>query len=127
MKKGDELKSILRNQKLARLGDAYINFAYSLALTQIRHEPTGVKVSDKILAEAARKVNVRQNLPRRVKRGEVANAVESLLIYAWLNNIITLEETVNIIRENIEDQAEAFAKVTEEVLKRFGRLKGEGV
>lgn len=52
MRNPDTLRQIMRDKQLASLGDAYVNFIYSLALTKIDDRPQAVKVSDRILAEA---------------------------------------------------------------------------
>jgi len=122
--KKDELESILKDQKLAKLGDLYVNFLYSLALTQTKSEPTAVRVTDKALAEAARKAGLREILPKRTSRGDVANAIESLVIHAWLDKIVDSEEIVNLLKKNVENPAEAFANVATEILRRLGKDEG---
>ena len=122
--KKDELESILKDQKLAKLGDLYVNFLYSLALTQTKSEPTAVRVTDKALAEAARKAGLREILPKRTSRGDVANAIESLVIHAWLDKIVDSEEIVNLLKKNAENPAEAFANVATEILRRLGKDEG---
>ncbi len=86
----DELKKILADKGLARLGDAYVNFIYSLALTDVGGEPTGAKVSDRILVEAAKISGLKRLLPKRTGRNDVANAVEALLVHAWHNKLSIL-------------------------------------
>ncbi len=71
----EDLTRILTDKGLAQFGDSLINFAYSLAITKTTGKPRGVKVQDKILAEAAVKAGLRRLLPRRVGRGEVANSL----------------------------------------------------
>ena len=72
---------------MAKFGDAYINFLYSAALTAIRGVPSGVKVSDKILVEAAKRSEIKEILPTRTPKGRVADAVEALLIYSIIKEI----------------------------------------
>jgi len=114
------LKEILLNRKLARLGDSYVNFVYSLALTKTMNEPAGCKVSDSHLAEAARRTCVRGMLPKRTCRADVANAVEALLVHSWLNKVISLDETVNVIMKNTRNPPEAFIDLINEVMRRLG-------
>lgn len=57
------LPQILANRKLASIGDAYINFVYSLALSQRKGKPSGVKVKGTALSEALRKAGLREHLP----------------------------------------------------------------
>jgi len=95
------------DQKLASLGDSFVNFVYSLALSRRRGEPTGVKVSSRVLSEALKKVGLRRLLPSRTDRHIQADAAEALIVYAWVQNIMTMEEAVNILEQH-EDPVEAF-------------------
>ena len=90
---------MLADRDLASLGDAYINFAYSLALSNKAGRPLGVKVKGSMLAQALRNAGLRGYLSSRMTKHALADAVEALIVYAWLCNVITLEETVRIITE----------------------------
>jgi len=91
------LDEVLRDQSLASLGDSYINFVYSLALSNKKNEPFGTKVKGSLLAEALRKAGLREHLPSRMSRHALADAAEALIVYAWLSNSISLEESVAIL------------------------------
>ncbi|MEA2089978.1 MAG: ribonuclease III family protein [Thermoproteota archaeon] len=110
LKKHQTLTSILTDQKLAKLGDAYLNFTYSLALTKRKKHPTGVKVESRILAEALKKANLRKYLPHRTDRHKQADAAEALVIYAWNQNLLTIQETVQILQQH-EDAVDAFSSL----------------
>jgi len=101
------LQEILTNHKLAALGDAYINFLYSLAISKKNREPTGAKVNSRLLAEALKKAGLREYLPSRTDRHKQADAAEALIVYAWLKGLIPLEEGVNVL-ERYEDETEGF-------------------
>ncbi len=96
----EPIQRVMRDQQLASLGDAFINFVYSLALTQINGHPTGVKVSDRILSEAFKLAGLRQYLGTRLSKKDLANASESLLIEAYRKQILTIEESVRILSQN---------------------------
>ena len=118
--KGEELSRILTDKGLAQFGDSLLNFAYSLALTESGGRPRGVKVEDRVLAEAASKAGLRKLLPRRVGRGEVANSLEALLGHSWLEKQITLEEVVSCLRdETILIPSENFARLAELALAKL--------
>ncbi|MEM2896188.1 MAG: ribonuclease III family protein [Candidatus Bathyarchaeia archaeon] len=117
--KNDLLNKILKDRKLARLGDSYINFVYSLALSNKKGEPCGIKVSDKLLFEGAKKSRIRELLPKRMERGMVANAIESLLVYAWLKKVMSLDEAVEILCKELNDPSEAIARLSLEAIKRL--------
>jgi len=104
---------------LARLGDSFLNFVYSLAMTRWIGEPQGLKVSDRILADVAKKTGVRSMLPRRTARGEIANSIEALIVQAWLTGVITIDETVRLMEKQMEDPSEAIARVVVNILKKM--------
>lgn len=105
-----DLTEVLMDHKLAALGDAYINFTYSLALSQNRGQPSGAKVKGSVLAEAFKKAGLRGYMPSRTSRHMLADAAEALTVYAWLSSHITLEECVAILEE-AEDPVEGFTRL----------------
>jgi Ribonuclease III len=117
--KDDNLTRVLTSKVLAQFGDALLNFAYSLALTETTGKPTGTRVSDRILAEAAVRAGLRKSLPRRVGRGEVANGLEALVGYSWLRNHLTLDEILTCLKAESLTHADNFAKLAELALSRL--------
>jgi len=101
------LREVLADQKLAALGDAYVNFVYSLALSKRKGEPVGAKVDSRLLAEALRKAGLRNLMPSRIDRHKQADAAEALIVYAWVQDAMTIEEGVSILEQS-EDMVEAF-------------------
>jgi hypothetical protein len=99
MKDYDTLTQILTDRKLASLGDAYINFVYSLALSQKEGKPSGTKVKGTALAEALRKAGLRKHLPSRIDKHVLSDAAEGLLVYAWLRKLFTIEESVETLEK----------------------------
>jgi len=110
LKTHKSLQEVLVNHGLASLGDAYINFVYSLALSNRKGKPSGAKVKGKALAEALRKAGLREYLPSRMTSHMLADAAEALIVYAWLHNYITLEETIGTLEKN-EDPVEALTRL----------------
>ena len=102
------LTEILTDNDLAALGDAFVNFVYSLALSLKEGKPAGRKLGNVPLASALRKAGLRKMLPFRTDRHRQANAAEALIVYAWLVGILSLKEILRIISssENIEDSLE---------------------
>lgn len=96
----ETLRQVMRNKQLASLGDAFVNFVYSLALTQTNGEPRAVKVSDRILADAFKLAGLRKYLGTRVSKKDMANAAESLLVDGYQKKLITIEESVRTLSEN---------------------------
>jgi Ribonuclease III len=119
MEQSQSLSKILTDTGLAQFGDALLNFAYSLTLTETTRHPRGTKVADKTLAEAAIKAGLRKHLPRRVGRGDVANSVEALLGYVWLHKLMTLDEIVSCLKAENITPSQSFAKLAELALARL--------
>jgi hypothetical protein len=105
LKNFSSLSQILMDKPLAALGDAYVNFVYSLALSRKMGKPMGKKVKGTPLAEALRKAGLRQFLPSRIDKHVLSDAAEALLVYAWLNNFITIEQSIEVLEktENLDD------------------------
>jgi hypothetical protein len=104
----ESLSEVLMDQKLASLGDAYVNFLYSLALSKKKGEPTGTKVKGRLLADAFKKAELRKFLPSRIDRHKQADAAEALIVYAWIRGSMTMEEGLKILEQN-GDKVEAFS------------------
>ena len=104
------LGAILQDHKLASLGDAYVNFVCSLALSMKRGEAAGTKVNSQILSQALKEARLREFLPSRMDRHTLGDAAEALIVYAWLRRAITIEESIATILSS-SDIAEAFANL----------------
>jgi putative ribosome biogenesis GTPase RsgA len=114
-----ELQEVLRNLKLARLGDAYVNFLFSLALTEAKGTPIGIKVSDRVLFEAAKKSGIKSLLPRRMKRGQVANVVEALIVDSWLKKSFSLDEMIQIVSNRLDNLSDAVAQLLDRITQEM--------
>jgi hypothetical protein len=117
IKKCGSLTEVLADHNLASLGDTYINFAYSLALSNRKGKPSGTKVKGSVLAEALKKAELREYLPARMTRHMLADAAEALIAYAWLHNYITLEESV-VALEKTDDSIEGFSQLLATIKNR---------
>jgi hypothetical protein len=115
-----KLSKIIRDRKLAQFGDSLLNFSYSLAVTRTTKQPVGIKVKDKLLADAATEAGLRKYLPRRVDAGDVANSLEALVGEAWLLEKITLEEIVACLVPDEFDQSRGFVSLAQLALERLG-------
>jgi hypothetical protein len=100
LKNYSSLSQILIDKKLAALGDACVNFTYSLALSKKLGRPCGKKVKGAPLAEAVRKAGLRKLLPSRIDKHALSDAAEALLVYGWLNEASTLEENVKMLEKS---------------------------
>src|SRR5437899_10685338 len=117
--KEQSITRILTSKDLAQFGDALLNFAYSLALTEKIGRPRGTRVPDKVLAEAAVKAGLRKHLPRRVGRGEIANGLEALIGHSWLKKQLTLDEILACLKFESHTPANNFARLGDVELSRL--------
>jgi len=114
-----KLAEILIDGGLAQLGDALLNFAFSMALTERTGKPTGTRVPDKILAQAAVEAGLRENLPRRVNRGDVANSLEALVGSVWLEKLISLDEIITCLKAESLDPSQNFVQLARLAITRI--------
>ena len=119
LKRYDSLEELLIDKDLAALGDSYVNFIYSLAMSQKHRRPTGAKVNNQVLAEGVTKSGLRKHLPHRVDRHARGNAAEALLVFAWLSDLLEMDECTKVLSREA-DLAEAFARLLRTILDRLG-------
>ena len=124
-----KMRSILRNKDLARLGDSFVNLVYSTAKTKACGRPVGEKVPDRVLSQALEIAKL--PVPMRLTHGERGDVVEAVLAYAWMHNMLPLEEAVAILYTTIsgaeyesrslerEMSARAFSKLIKVAVDRI--------
>jgi len=116
------LNRILRDRGLAQFGDSLLNFAYSLTLTRATQQPAGVKVRDRTLANAAAKAGLRQQLPKRVDHGQVANSLEALVGHLYLKELLSLDEILNTLKSrelDDNDESKPFLRLAQAALAKL--------
>ncbi len=118
IRKYNNLTDILADRELASLGDAFVNFVYSLALSRKSGKPIGRKVESDVLATALRKADLRRLLPSRVDRHKQADAAEALIVYAWLAGQVTLDEALDVFVQNTD--VDAFSLLLQTAVNRLG-------
>ncbi|MCW4055415.1 MAG: hypothetical protein NWE82_01380 [Candidatus Bathyarchaeota archaeon] len=91
------LHEILSDHELAALGDAYVNFLYSLYLSIRARKPTGEKADNRTLSKALVHSGLREQVTSRVDRHKQADAAEALLVFAWLQGTTTITECIEIL------------------------------
>ena len=97
-----DFEKIVFSKDLSKLGDSLANFIYSLALSSVYNNFEGAKVSNVILANAIKQSKFHYLLKNRLTRHEKGNLVEAILVYSWLKNKITVEESVTILSNNLK-------------------------
>ena len=111
---------ILLDKDLAKLGDAYVNFVYSLAESYRNRRGTNSRAPAKILSESLKRTGLRGLLPKRMSIHDQADAVEALVVYAWLTGTLTLEECVSLLSDSGKDDVELFTGLVGEIVRRLG-------
>lgn len=124
LKSYSDLHEILLDKGLAALGDAYINFVYSLALSQRQGHPAGAKVGNSVLARAVDLSGLRELLPHRVDKHERGNAAEALLVFAWLSGIQELDDCAKALGKE-ENMSQAFAILIKDALGKLDDAHGQ--
>jgi len=114
-----ELSEILVDKDLAKLGDAFVNFTYSLAQSIRNRRGVNTRVPTRILASALKKSGLKRKLPPRTSTHDQADAMEAILVYAWLSEIMTLEEFLSFLSQQKDDSTETFTETLNEILKRL--------
>ena len=112
------LRDILMDHELASLGDAFINFTYSLFLSVKKGRPVGAKVKGAFLAEAIRRSGLRDKIGSRMSSHDLADGAEALVVYAWLHRCITLEESVEVLRKS-DDPVEGLNELLRKIVHRI--------
>jgi hypothetical protein len=111
------LTEVLLDKDLAKIGDALVNFIFSLAVSNTMKQPQNVRVSSLTLSSALKKSGLRELLPHRIDRHDQANAVEALVMYAWITKIFSLSELLQILESEAQNPIEAFSKVLLEIMQ----------
>ena len=100
-------KSIGTDKGLAKIGDGIVNLAYSIAKSIYLTENssnisrTGLKVNKTILSNALKNANMKNFAKKRADAHDLANTVEAIIAYVFLNNNITLSEIIDFLKKNL--------------------------
>lgn len=124
-RKHTSLNEVLLDRGLAKIGDAFVNFVFSLAVSNKKALPTNVRVSSDILSEALKRTGYRKQLPSRIDRHKQGDAVEALIMYSWLEGVVSLEECVSILQQKADVPVEAFTDLITTLTSRLDVKKEE--
>lgn len=116
----------MADHKLAALGDTFVNFVYSLALSKKENRPIGVRVKGSVLSKSLKAAELRGVLPSRINSHTQADAAEALIVYAWMRNIISISETVSILSE-ADTATEAFSCLLKVIAERIKKRERKGL
>ena len=98
------LQSFIAEKGNSKLGDSLVNFIYSLAKSGVSNTPTGTKVSDLILSKAYRSSKWDKNKDLKLKgdKGRLADQVESLILFFWVYDLVTLDECIYSLMNHLD-------------------------
>ena len=110
---------------LAKFGDSLLNFVFSLALSEYLGRPTGERVPNASLALALEMSGLRKLAPPRSDKHTRGDVAEAIFAYAWLEGLITIDEAVKIICENLNEDVIHFTRKKEAIGKALAVLYRE--
>ena len=86
---------------MAKLGDTFVNFIYSLAKSCVLGKFDGWKVPDKVLAQALRDAELRSFVSQKASNHNLGDAVEALIVHQWLFQKKSIEELATILYDQL--------------------------
>ncbi len=105
-----DLREVMQDKELAALGDAIVNFLYSLALSVKEGRPIGVKVNSRVLSDSLTKAGLRNLLSSRLDRHHKADAAEAVIAYMFLRGKLSIKRAIDTLSV-YEDPIEAFTQL----------------
>ncbi len=112
------MTEIMIDSNLAAFGDAWANLIYSIYVSYKCESLTGTRVGSRILSEALKQADLRNLMPSRVTRHKLADAAEALLGYAWLQEFISINESIDLLLRG-DEIIDAFTILLLEIKKRL--------
>ncbi|TFF98152.1 MAG: hypothetical protein EU541_07225 [Promethearchaeota archaeon] len=102
-------KAIGTDKGLAKIGDAVVNLAYSVAksiyLTKNNSTNhitrTGDKVNKNILSKALKDADMKSFAKNRANSHDLANTVEAIIAYLWLKEKISIHQLISRLTSNL--------------------------
>ncbi|AEK72565.1 hypothetical protein GQS_03320 [Thermococcus sp. 4557] len=107
---------------LSKFGDSLVNFVFSLALSEYLDRPTGERVPNASLTIALELAGLRHVIPPRTDKHGKGDIAEAIFAYAWLEGKITVEEAVEILRENFTEDVTHFSRRKEAIGRAFAEV-----
>ena len=105
-------KKIGTDKGLAKIGDGIVNLTYSIAKSIYLTENsstilrTGIKVNKTILSNALKNANMKNFAKSRADAHDLANTVEAIIAYVFLKDNMTLNEIIDILKDNLTGNIE---------------------
>lgn len=121
-------KRIGTDKGLAKIGDGIVNLAYSIAKSIYLTENssniirTGIKVNKTILSNALKNAGMKNFAKNRADAHDLANTVEAIIAYVYLNNKMTLNEIIDFLKDNLSGDIQSRTPEIENASKAFTNL-----
>lgn len=110
------------DKNLSKFGDSLINFIFSLALSEYLGHPSAGRVPNASLTIALEKSGLLHHVPPRTDKHGKGDIAEAIIAYAWLEKIISIEEAVKILWENLSPEVTHPSRKKEVIGNAFGEL-----
>ena len=110
------LRAILESKDLALIGDSLVNFIFSTLKIGLFGMSGNVHVRDNVLKNAMDLSKLREKLGKNTKPGRVADAAESLIVFAYIHNIMTIYDMVEYLSQRINEDDFITTKMENEAL-----------
>jgi len=122
-------KSIGTDKGLAKIGDGIVNTTYSIAKSIYLSQKstnkiyrTGLKVSKKILSKALINANMKHFAKNRADAHDMADTVEALIAFVFLNNNMGLKDLISFLSENFSGEMQNRVQEIESATNAFTNL-----
>ena len=96
------LRTILESKDLAHLGDFLANFIYTCVKIGKFEQSGSVHVWDYSLRIAMEEAQLRSKLGKKTKPDRVADAAEAYIAYAYFTELMSLDDMVDCLTEQLE-------------------------
>ena len=110
------------DKNLSKFGDSLVNFIFSLALSEYLGHPSAGRVPNASLSIALEKARLLSYVPSRTDKHGRGDIAEAILAYAWLERKITIEEAVEVLRQNFTPDVLHPSRKKEIIGNAFGEL-----
>ncbi|MCD6559006.1 hypothetical protein DRN43_04100 [Thermococci archaeon] len=110
------------DKNLSKLGDSLANFIFSLALSEYMDKPSGGRVPNASLTVAMDRAKLQKYVPPRTDKHGKGDIAEAIIAYAWLENALSMEEAVEILKSNFTEDIMHPTRKKEAIGVAFGEL-----
>ncbi len=101
----DKISVFIQDKGNAKLGDALVNFIYSIAKSQVLKASTGANVADYVLSESFKQSNwkKRNRLKITGDKGKIADRIEALILYFWIKEEFCFDFFIRCLSSHLEE------------------------